>query len=114
MVQKPAENLVAKARKAYQHAESKMRPKTSISCPKIGVEKSSKQAIEKDEPTTPFSPGPPQQMYQQYLQEMEKKIHDEKMARFQEHAKKVKEASERNKEVVETAPKRKRVDTGLN
>ena len=53
-------------------------------------------------------------MYQQYLQEMEKKIHDEKMARFQEHAKKVKEASERNKEVVETAPKRKRVDTGLN
>ena len=46
---------------------------------------------------------------------MEKKIHDEKMARFQEHAKKVKEATERNKEVVETQPPRhKRVDTGLS
>ena len=46
---------------------------------------------------------------------MEKKIHDEKMARFQEHAKKVKEATEKNKEVVETQPTRhKRVDTGLS
>ena len=32
-------------------------------------------------------------MYKQYLAQMEKKIHDEKMERFKEHAKKVKETS---------------------
>ena len=63
VVHKKAENLVAKARKAYQHTESKVRPKTSISCPKIGLEKESKQGLDKGEPAQPFSPGPPQEMY---------------------------------------------------
>ena len=57
-----------------------MRPKTSKSVPKGGLEKESK--TEGGKPVEPFSPGPPQAMYQQYLQQMEKKIHDEKMARF--------------------------------
>ena len=46
---------------------------------------------------------------------MEKKIHDEKMARFLEHTKQLKEATEKNKEVVDAQSKKhKRVDTGLN
>lgn len=56
-VQKP-DNLVAKARKAYQHVESKARPQTSKSVPKGGIEKKDGKA-ESGKPAEPFSPGPP-------------------------------------------------------
>ena len=94
--------------------EARTRPKSTIHCTKIGLENKKNQ---NDEPTTPFSPGPPESMYKQYLAQMEKKIHDEKMERFKEHAKKVKEAAEKNKEVVETAPStapKSRIDNGIN
>ena len=57
LVQKP-DNLVAKARKAYQHVETKARPQTSKSVPKGGIEKKDGKA-ESGKPAEPFSPGPP-------------------------------------------------------
>ena len=50
LAQKPDNHIVAKARKACVQVESKVRPKTSKSVPKIGIEKENKQEIEKEEP----------------------------------------------------------------
>ena len=113
VISKTNETTAAKVRKSQPSTlDSKLRPK---SIGKIGLE--NKKIQNDNEPTTPFSPGPPAAVYKQYLEAMEKKIHDEKMERFKEHAKNVKEAAEKNKEVVETAPStatRSKIDNGIN
>lgn len=81
-----------------------MRPKTSVSVPQ-GMKKAA--SVKEKVPQTQQQ----KQQYAEYLERMQKEIHDEKMKRFIEHTQKL------NEICPESPPQRreiKRVDTGLH